>query len=68
MENALIQEKKKKTLKYYHHMIDRKYRILFRWLYLAQKLDNSVKIVKITGHAWRRKVVPGRRVIPAERL
>ena len=31
-------------------MIDRKYRILFRWLYLAQKLDNSVKIVKITGH------------------
>ena len=53
MENALIQKKKKKkqTFKYYHHMIDRKYRILFRWLYLAQKLDNSVKIVKITGHA-----------------
>lgn len=52
MENALIQEKKKKKkLKYYHHMIDRKYRILFRWLYLAQKLHNSVKIVKITGHA-----------------
>ena len=54
MENALIQEKKKKkkkTLKYYHHMIDRKYRILFSWLYIAQKLDNSVKIVKITGHA-----------------
>ena len=51
MENALIQKKKKKTFKYYHHMIDRKYRILFRWLYLAQKLGNSVKIVKITGHA-----------------
>ena len=26
---------------------------------LAQKLDNSIEIVKITGHAWRRKVVPG---------
>ena len=25
---------------------------------LAQKLDNSVQIVKIAGHAWRRKVVP----------
>ena len=24
---------------------------------LAQKLDNSVQIVKIAGHAWRRKVV-----------
>ena len=31
---------------------------------LAQRLDSSVQIVKITGHAWRRKVVPGRRVIP----
>ena len=31
---------------------------------LAQKLDNSVQIVKIKGHAQRRKVVPGRRVIP----
>ena len=31
---------------------------------LAQKLDNSVQIVKITGHAWQRKVVPGKRVIP----
>ena len=45
------EKKKKKTLKYYHHMIDRKYLILFSWLYIAQKLDNSVKIVKITGHA-----------------
>ena len=26
---------------------------------LAQKLDNSIEIVKITGHAWRRKVVLG---------
>ena len=25
---------------------------------LAQKLDNSVQIVKIAGHAWGRKVVP----------
>ena len=25
---------------------------------LAQKLDNFVQIVKIAGHAWRRKVVP----------
>ena len=25
---------------------------------LAQKLDNSVQIVKIVGHAWRRKFVP----------
>ena len=32
---------------------------------LAQKLDNSIQIVKITGHAWRRKVVLGRRVIPS---
>ena len=32
---------------------------------LAQKLDNSVQIVKITGHAWQRKVVPGKRVIPS---
>ena len=31
----------------------------------AQKLDKSVQIVKITGHAWRRKVVAGRRVIPS---
>ena len=31
---------------------------------LTQKLDNSVQIVKITGHACRRKVVPGGRVIP----
>ena len=23
---------------------------------LAQKLDNSVQIVKINGHAWRRKI------------
>ena len=49
--NSEKKKKKKQTFKYYHHMIDRKYRILFRWLYLAQKLDNSVKIVKITGHA-----------------
>ena len=28
---------------------------------LAQKLNNSVQIVKITGHARRRKVIPGRR-------
>ena len=32
---------------------------------LAQKLDNSVEIVKITGHARRRKVVPG---LPANSL
>ena len=32
---------------------------------LAQKLDNSVEIVKITGHAGRRKVVPG---LPANPL
>ena len=32
---------------------------------LAQKLEKSVQIVKMTGHAWRRKVVPGRRVIPS---
>ena len=32
---------------------------------LAQKLDNSVQIVKINGHAWQKKVVPGRRVIPS---
>ena len=29
---------------------------------LTPKLDNSVQIVKITGQAWRRKVVPDRRV------
>ena len=29
---------------------------------LTPKLDNSVQIVKITGQAWRRKVVPGRQV------
>ena len=33
---------------------------------LAQKLDNSVQIVKITGHSWRRKVVAGRLVIPSK--
>ena len=33
---------------------------------LAQKLDNSVQIVRITGHASRRKVVLGRRVIPSK--
>ena len=32
---------------------------------LAQKLDNSVETVKITGHARRRKVVPG---LPANPL
>ena len=32
---------------------------------LAQKLDNSVQIVKINGHALQKKVVPGRRVIPS---
>ena len=30
---------------------------------LAQQLDDSVQIVKITGQVWRRKVVPGRRVV-----
>ena len=38
---------------------------------LAQKLDNSVQIVKIrrdTGHAWRTKVFPGRRVILSRTL
>ena len=46
-------------------IIYRKYRTLFRCLYrnLAQKLDTFVQIVKITGHAWQRKVVPGRQVI-----
>ena len=32
---------------------------------LAQKLDNSIQIVKITDHAWWRKVVLGRRVTPS---
>ena len=31
----------------------------------AQKLDNAVQIGTITGHARRRKVSPGRRVIPS---
>ena len=32
---------------------------------LPQKFDYSVQMVKITGHALRRKVVPGRRVVPS---
>ena len=32
----------------------------------TQKLDNSVQIiVKITGQAWQRNVVPGRQVAPS---
>ena len=34
---------------------------VYNW---AQKLDNSVQIVKITGQAWQRNVVPGRQVAP----
>ena len=35
---------------------------------LAQKFDYSVQIVKITGHALRRKVVPGSELSLTERL
>ena len=51
--------------KYYHRIQKMSYIVHFSDVYnLGQKLDNSVQIVRITGHAWRRKVVPGRRVIP----
>ena len=33
---------------------------------LGQKFDNSVEIVKITGHAWWRKVVLRSWVIPSK--
>ena len=54
MENKLNSWKKTKNI----IIVYRKYRTLFRCLYrnLAQKLKNSVQIVKITGHAWQRKV------------
>ena len=62
MERRLNSQKE--TKKYYHRIQKMSYIVHFSDVYnLGQKLDNSVQIVRITGHAWRRKVVQGRRVI-----
>ena len=62
MENTLNPRKKRKILSSYTENT-----LYYSDVYnLAQKLDNSaqiVKIQKITGHAWRTKVVPDRLVI-----
>ena len=53
MKNALNSGKHGKILSLYAE------NTLYCWDFynLAQKSNNSVQIVKITGHAWRRKVV-----------
>ena len=61
MENTLNSQKKRRENVI---IVYRKYIYCSDVYNLAQKLDNSVQIVKIKGHAPRRKVVPGRRVIP----
>ena len=61
MENTLNSQKKRRENVI---IVYRKYIYCLDVYNLAQKLDHSVQIVKIKGHAPRRKVVPGRRVIP----
>ena len=54
MENTLNSQENKKMLSSYSENT-----LYCSDVYnLAQKLDNSVQIVNIAGHAWRRKFVP----------
>ena len=54
------------TWKHYHRI--QNYLICSDVYNVAQKLDNSVQLFKITGHALRRKVVSGGRVILSKAL